>query len=145
MGGLFMKHFFFILLILFSTFSFAETKMPEKSGRKIAQEEIKCGTTIDENVAMIKLANDCYSAMNVAKTCAMGSSGDVSTVVAAQAVCEKDFKKITKDDSALKAKMARRCEKLCDPKNDGTMCLSQIYFCKLSVTEFFAQFYSSEM
>ena len=139
-----MKCLLIAATLIITTSAFAGTKPNPKHGRKVAQEEIQCADSINGIVEQVKGAPGCYDAMAVAKACATyGSSADGQIITAAQVVCEKDFKKITKDDALLKAKMARRCEKICNAIKDGTMCMSFISGCKLTVTNFWAQFYSA--
>lgn len=126
------------LALLMNT-SFAATSAAKKVGRKVAQEAIKCTEDVE---GQISVAPGCHEAINVAEACAWGSSRDVSITAAAQKVCDnKELKKISKADTGLLKQMQTRCQSACNPRTDGTMCISQISFCSLTATQFIASFY----
>lgn len=138
-----------IITLLFAallmTSTFATTKTPSKALRKIAQEEIKCGATIEDIINQIENTTGCAQAINIAKACAEASTGGASISRSAEAFCERDFKKMTKDDTSLKLKMFKRCERICNRTKDGSMCASSIATCRLSVSGYFSQLYNSDL
>lgn len=128
-------------------FSFSLSSMaapPKRADRKIASAEIKCaenpsdGPGIDPDfvIKQVQAQSTCYHASEIVENCAAGSSMDSPMTGAAIAVCDKLAGKLSKPDAALKKTMLARCEKVCDPKNDGTLCISQQAFCRLDVSQF---------
>jgi hypothetical protein len=87
----------------------------------------------------IETAGDCYKAIEVTESCALGASGDVYTVGEAIKVCEKDFSaKLTKSNRAIYSSLNRQCGKKYE-KEEGTMYRSAAAFCSLGVTRLFYQ------
>ncbi len=106
--------------------------------------EIKCeadsnGPGIDPDyvIAQIHKVKECFQASQIVEACGAGSSMDNMTTAAAIEVCDKQTGKLSKSDASLKKLMLKRCDKECDPQNDGTLCISAQSFCHLDVSKFF--------
>lgn len=131
-----------LLAVLFSFSAFASSAPPVK--RKMASTEIKCedpknpGPGIDPDFIekQVKAATSCYDATIIVEACGAGSAIDNMTTSAAIEVCDKFTGKLNKSDIALKKSMNDRCVKICNAKKDGSMCLSEMAFCMLSVSKF---------
>lgn len=107
-------------------------------------EEPKCaasGSGIDPTyvIQQVKMASSCYDASQIVEMCAAGSSMDTQTTAAAIEVCDKLVGKLTPSDASLKKTMNERCAKVCNPRTDGTLCLSMISFCTLDVSKFISR------
>ena len=96
---------------------------------------------LDRVTSAIKATKTCVEAGALADACALGASGDAATAVTAERKCGLDFwNKLTPDEkktyNALQAK--------CDAKyagRDGTMYISFIAFCRLSVARLYSDLY----
>jgi hypothetical protein len=94
-------------------------------------------------IKAVNAANGCYSASQVAQSCAMGSSGDGSIAGAARVKCEADFvKKAPKADLATYQALLQKCTN--KYKNmQGTMYISMNAFCHLQVAALFSELFTA--
>ena len=127
-----------LVVILFSlVVGLAVQAKNDVQKRTVAQEAVTCASGgIDEIVKQVKAAGSCFDAGKIAENCAMGSSADTQIAGSATAKCEADMGKLTTSDSKLYKTLTARCAKVCNPRNDGTLCLSNISFCNLGAAKF---------
>lgn len=92
---------------------------------------------------IISSSSSCYDASQIASACALGASGDVITVSAAIARCEKDLPVLSNEDANLYKKLNDKCDEKYS-KLPGTLYLSMNAFCHLKVTELFLDITSQE-
>jgi len=110
--------------------------------RSIASVEVKCSGTdpagydADYVIQQIEASKSCYDAIHIAESCGAGSSLDTQIAGGAQLICEKQTNRLNKSDADLKHRMVARCAKVCNPQTDGTMCIGQQAFCRLSAARF---------
>jgi len=109
------------------------------AGRWVAS--VDCPADGEILIKKVEAAKSCYEATQLAETCAWGSSFDVGLAGAAGAICEKDFKKITKVDKLTKDHMIKRCRDKYK-KAEGTLALSMHSFCNLEVYKFWSRIYT---
>ena len=97
---------------------------------------------LDRVATAIHAAKSCVAASELAQACALGASGDSSTAVTAERKCGLDFwTKLTPEDK----KVYNGLQAKCDAKyagRDGTMYISFIAFCRLSVARLYSDLYS---
>ena len=90
----------------------------------------------------IRATETCYEGAEVAKVCAMGSSGDTQIAIAAERKCGLDFwRKLAKKDRAIYNGLQEKCNKKYE-KSQGTMYISAAAFCRLSVAELYSTLYT---
>ncbi|MGZ3807860.1 MAG: hypothetical protein ACXVCE_07225, partial [Bacteriovorax sp.] len=92
---------------------------------------------------VITQSASCYEASEVASACALGASGDVYTVGAAVARCEKDMPKMSEKDAATYSYLNEKCNDKY-ASMEGTLYMSMNAFCHLSVTKLFDELLSKE-
>jgi hypothetical protein len=105
------------------------------------KEEIKCsenGQDMDDDyiIKQVEKSGSCSKAAEAVENCGFGSSKDNATTGAAIQVCDKESGKMSGADKSMRAAMTKRCEKVCNPRKEGTLCQSSISFCKLNVAKF---------
>lgn len=86
--------------------------------------------------ALIENAQSCSSAVQLAQSCAYGSSQDSSTAGAAYDVCYKEF--VGLQPQAQSMETLNKMEVMCEEKYgnlDGTMYISANAFCRLSALQ----------
>jgi len=100
------------------------------------------GTNYIEEVGKaIRAAETCDQAAEVAKVCAMGSSGDTQIAMAAERKCGLDFwRKLTRNDRAIYNSIQAKCNRKYE-KSEGTMYISAAAFCRLRVAELYSSLY----
>ena len=139
-----------LMMFSISVLTFAAEKTVEKTEkkqilRKIASEqEVKCAANPNEGIGIdpdyiekqVSKASSCYEESHIVESCGAGSSLDGITTAFAIKVCDKFAGKLSKADTDLKKRMSTRCNSVCNPETDGTMCNSQQSFCRLDVSKF---------
>ena len=136
-----------LLVASLSSYALAAGPNAEKSkakpiSRSIASVEVKCSGTdpggydADYVIKQIEASKFCYDAIHIAESCGAGSSLDTQIAGGAEVICEKQTNRLNKSDADLKNRMVARCAKVCNPQTDGTMCIGQQAFCRLSATRF---------
>jgi hypothetical protein len=92
----------------------------------------------------IQSTKSCYEGAEIAKACALGASGDVFTAGVAEYQCREEFwSKLTQSDRATFLHLRDRCTEKYKDKQ-GTMYLSMEAFCRLSVSELYANLFTLE-
>ena len=95
-----------------------------------------------EKVALLATNSpSCYEASEIVDACALGSSGDVYTVGAAIARCEKDFPVMSTQDQQTFSYLKNKCDEKYDSM-EGTLYQSMHAFCQLSVSKLFSELLS---
>ena len=107
-----------------------------------------CPVELDENyldkvAQIITDSASCWEASEVADACALGASGDVYTVGAAIARCERDMPVMTPADSTMYQSLNDRCTEKYS-KMEGTLYMSMNAFCHLDVTRLFLNILTHE-
>ncbi len=95
------------------------------------------GFDADKIQTAIESANSCYSASDIAQSCAFGSAIDVQFAGAAVTICEKEIKSITSAEKAVLDGLKSKCESKYENES-GTMYRSAAAYCILNVSEGFA-------
>ena len=129
-----MKTFIILSLVLFSSVASALDNCPVEFGNEDYLEKV---------AETITASDSCWAASEVANACALGASGDVYTVGAAIARCERDMPVMSKADATMYKTLNDRCTEKYS-KLDGTMYLSMNAFCHLSVTRLFLDLLTHE-
>lgn len=114
------------------------------SAPAFAADDIKCSENPNSGIGIdpeyigkqVAKASSCHEASRIVESCAAGSTLDTSTVPDAIALCDKLTGVLSKSDADLKHRMSTRCYSVCNPKTEGTMCISQQVFCQLDVSKF---------
>ena len=105
-------------------------------GLPVAHAEPTCAVTthddkfVDHVVASMT-GKRCGEAAEIARTCALGASGDSATAGAAVKICKPDFAS-RKADASLFATLSKRCASKY-AKQQGTLYVSAAAFCQLDV------------
>jgi hypothetical protein len=95
------------------------------------------GGDAEKLAAAIAGAESCSEAADLARSCASGTSRDVSMTSHVIQRCEKDFATLTRSERAMYTHLTNRCEKKY-AREQGTMYRSAASFCRMGVAETFA-------
>lgn len=98
---------------------------------------------LEQVTQMIANSGSCWEASEIADACALGASGDIYTVGAAVARCEKDMPIMSKEDAMMYKTLNNKCTDKYS-KLEGTMYMSMNAFCHLQVTRLFLDILSHE-
>lgn len=110
----------------------------------ISSYALECPTNDLDKVAQLAMkASSCYEASEIVNACALGASGDVFTVSAAIARCEKDIPTMSKKDAQTYSYLNQKCNDKYESMS-GTLYMSMNAFCHLSVTRLFVELLSKE-
>lgn len=123
---------YLLLTLFFSASAFA-----------FAAEEDCANMNSEQIVAAIQAKRSCYEAATLARTCAWGSAIDTQFAGAAETVCAKNYKKISRKDKQALEYMGEKCTAKYE-KREGTMYISMNAFCHLTASEFWSEIYSEE-
>ena len=136
-----------LLVVSLSSYAMAAGQKAAKAeakpiSRSVASVEVQCSGTdpggydADYVIKQIEASKSCYDAIHIAESCGAGSSLDTQIAGGAESICEKQTNHLNKSDADLKHRTALRCAKVCNPQTDGTMCIGQQAFCRLSAAKF---------
>jgi len=104
---------------------------------------VQFGTNYIEEVGKaIRATETCEQGAELAKVCAMGSSGDTHIAVTAERKCGLDFwRKLPRNERAIYNGLQERCNKKY-AKSEGTLYISAAAFCRLRVAELYSALYT---
>lgn len=129
-----MKSILSLTIILFSFSAFSMDKCPVDFGKE----------DYLEKVADLAInSSSCWEASEIVNACALGASGDVYTVGAAIARCNKDIPVMSEKDETTFSYLNTKCNDKYDSM-EGTMYRSMNAFCHLSVSSLFVDLLSRE-
>ena len=97
---------------------------------------------LDNVEKAIASKTSCYEAVEIAESCAMGSSMDSAIAGTAEVKCTATFqKKLNRADARTYASLQKKCN---DKYKDmqGTMYISAAAFCRLNVSQLYSNLYT---
>lgn len=129
-----MKSILSLVVVLFSLSTHAYENCPVEFGKDDFLEKV---------ATLATEANSCWEASEIVSACAISASGDVYTVGAAIARCNKDIPAMSKKDQETYSYLKNKCNEKYDSM-EGTMYRSMNAFCHLSVSKLFVDLLSRE-